>query len=184
MLQSACAQLAGWLAAGLAPLRVSVNVSARQMRSPEFVSDVRLALQTSAVPASMLSLELTESMLLHDIDGSIAKMQELRALGVRFALDDFGTGYSSLSLLQRLPIDHLKIDQSFVRGLERERRDTAVVQSIITLGKQLHIDVIAEGIENDAQQQLLSALGCDEFQGYLHGRPMPAPEAGRLVAQH
>ncbi len=121
-------------------------------------------------------------MLLPDVEGSIVKMHELRALGVRFALDDFGTGYSSLSLLQRLPLDHLKIDQSFVHGIAHEQGDSAVVQSIITLGKNLHMGVIAEGIENDAQQQQLSQLGCDEFQGYLHGRPMPAVDAARLVA--
>ncbi len=183
VMQSACVQLAGWLAAGLPDVRVSVNVSARQLRSPEFVDDVRAVLQASAIPPALLSLELTESTLLHDIEGSIAKMQELRALGVRFALDDFGTGFSSLSLLQRLPLDHLKIDQSFVRGVDQTRTDTAVLQSIITLGKHLHMDVIAEGIENDAQQQQLAALGCDEFQGYLHGRPMPAGDAARLVAQ-
>lgn len=183
VLHSACAQLAGWMAAGLPAVRVSINVSARQLHSPDFVGDVRSALQTSGVPPDLLSLELTESTLLHDVEGSIAKMHELRALGVRFALDDFGTGYSSLSLLQRLPLDHLKIDQSFVHGMERDNCDTAVVQSIITLGKNLRMDVIAEGIENDLQHQQLASLGCDEFQGYLHGRPMPAGDAARLVAQ-
>jgi diguanylate cyclase (GGDEF)-like protein/PAS domain S-box-containing protein len=181
VLHSACAQLGGWLAAGLGQVRVSVNISPRQLRSSEFVGDVRAALVASGVPPSLLGLELTESTLLQDIEGSIAKMQELRALGVRFALDDFGTGYSSLSLLQRLPLDHLKIDQSFVRGIEREHSDHAVVQSIITLGKNLQMSVIAEGIENAAQQQWLSSLGCDEFQGFLHGRPMPAGDAARLV---
>ncbi len=183
VLQSGCAQLSGWLAAGLGEVRVSVNISPRQLRSPEFVGDVRAALQASGVPPGLLSLELTESTLLHDIEGSIAKMQELRTLGVRFALDDFGTGYSSLSLLQRLPLDHLKIDQSFVRGIDSEHSDQAVVQSIITLGKNLHMGVIAEGVENAGQQQQLCALGCDEFQGYLHGRPMPAGDAARLVAR-
>ncbi len=184
VLQSACAQLSSWLAAGLGNVRVSVNISPRQLRSPEFVGDVRAALEASGVPPALLTLELTESTLLHDVEGSIVKMQQLRDLGVRFALDDFGTGYSSLSLLQRLPLDHLKIDQSFVRGLEHGHSDHAVVQSIITLGKQLHMGVIAEGIENAGQQQQLSALGCDEFQGFLHGRPMPAGDAERLVAGH
>ncbi len=183
VLQSACAQLAGWLSAGLPDVRMSINVSARQLRSADFVAEVRSALQVSGVPSTLLSLELTESMLLDDIEGSIVKMQELRALGVRFALDDFGTGYSSLSLLQRLPLDHLKIDQSFVHGMGNGSGDAAVVQSIITLGKNLRMGVIAEGIENEVQQQQLALLGCDEFQGYLHGRPMPAGDAARLVAQ-
>ena len=181
VLQSACAQLAGWLSAGLPQVRTSINVSPRQLHSPEFVGDVRAALQASGVPPYLLSLELTESMLLHDVDGSIAKMNELRALGVRFALDDFGTGYSSLSLLQRLPLDHLKIDQSFVHSMNHDTADNAVVQSIISLGKNLKLGVIAEGIENRAQQQRLASYGCDEFQGYLHGRSMPANEAAQLI---
>ncbi len=181
VLQNACAQLAKWLAAGLPEVRIAINVSPRQLRSPDFVADVRAALGASSVPPALLSLELTETMLLHDVEGSIAKMHELRALGIGFALDDFGTGYSSLSLLQRLPLDHLKIDQSFVQGMEQESSDTAVVQSIITLGKNLNMSVIAEGIENDEQRQRLALLGCDEFQGYLHGRSMPADEAAQLI---
>ncbi len=181
VLQSACAQLAGWMAAGLPEVRTSINVSPRQLHSPDFVGDVRAALQASGVPAASLSLELTESMLLHDVEGSIAKMQELRALGVRFALDDFGTGYSSLSLLQRLPLDHLKIDQSFVHSMDHDNDDNTVVRSIISLGKNLKLAVIAEGIESSSQQQRLASWGCDEFQGYLHGRSMPAEEAARLI---
>ncbi len=181
VLQSACAQLAGWLAAGLPEVRTSINVSPRQLHSPDFVGDVRAALQASGVPPALVSLELTESMLLQDVSGSIAKMEELRTLGVRFALDDFGTGYSSLSLLQRLPLDHLKIDQSFVRGMDQGNDDNAVVQSIISLGKNLKLGVIAEGIESRVQQQRLAAYGCDEFQGYLHGRSMSADEAAQLI---
>ncbi len=181
VLQQACAQLAAMQAAGLMPLVISVNVSPRQLRSPEFVGDVRFALESTGAAASQLKLELTESMLVDDVEGSVLKMRELRQLGVRFALDDFGTGYSSLSLLQRLPLDQLKIDQSFVHGLDRPGNDTAVVQSIITLGKNLRMTVIAEGIETPAQQRLLSSFGCDEFQGFLHGASMSAEAACQLA---
>lgn len=184
VLQQACAQLAAWRAAGLPPVLMSVNVSPRQMRSPQFVDDVRSALASTGAPADCLKLELTESMLLDNVQASIAKMHELRQIGVRFALDDFGTGFSSLSLLRRLPLDQLKIDQSFVQGLDKPGNDGAVVQSIITLGKNLHMTVIAEGIETPAQHRLLSEFGCDEFQGFLHGGSMPADAARALVGVH
>lgn len=181
VLQAACEQLATWHRSGLRDTRISVNVSPRQLRSPDFVDEVRTALQANNATPSCLKLELTESMLLRDVEASIEKMSELRSLGVRFALDDFGTGYSSLSLLQRLPLDQIKIDQSFVHGLGKPGNDSAVVQSIITLGKNLHMAVIAEGIETTEQRDLLAAFGCDEFQGFLHGRSMPAEDAGLLV---
>lgn len=184
VLQQACEQLAAWQATGRPPVLVSVNVSPRQMRSPQFVDDVRAALDSTGAPAACLKLELTESMLLDDVDASIEKMRELKRLGVRFSLDDFGTGYSSLSLLRRLPLDQLKIDQSFVQGLDKPGDDGAVVQSIITLGKNLHMTVIAEGIETPEQHRLLSEFGCDEFQGFLHGASMPAEAAGALVEVH
>lgn len=183
VMQQACAQLAAWQAAGLRVL-LSVNVSPRQMRSPEFVDDVRSALASAGAPADYLKLELTESTLLDDIEASIEKMQALRQLGVRFALDDFGTGFSSLSLLRRLPLDQLKIDQSFVQGLDKPGNDGAVVQSIITLGKNLRMTVIAEGIETPEQHRLLSEFGCDEFQGFLHGTSVPAEQAGQLASVH
>ena len=183
VLHSACQQLAAWRAAGLPDTLVSVNVSPRQLRSPDFVADVCQALEVSGAPAHSLKLELTESMLLRDVDASVGKMRELRKLGVQLALDDFGTGYSSLSLLRHLPLDQLKIDQSFVHGLDKPGNDSAVVHSIITLGKNLKMSVIAEGIESHEQQDLLASFGCDEFQGFLHGRSMSADAATQLVAQ-
>lgn len=184
VLQQACEQLAAWQDAGRPTVLVAVNVSPRQMRSPHFVDDVRAALASTGAPPSCLKLELTESMLLDDVDASIEKMRELKRLGVRFSLDDFGTGFSSLSLLRRLPLDQLKIDQSFVQGLDKPGDDGAVVQSIITLGKNLHMTVIAEGIETPEQHRLLTKFGCDEFQGFLHGGSMPAEAAGALVEVH
>lgn len=183
VLQQACAQLARWHAAGLAPVPVAVNVSPRQLRSPDFVPEVRAALDDSGAPPGLLKLELTECMLLEQVEDSIVKMEALRQIGVRFSLDDFGTGYSSLSLLRRLPLAQLKIDQSFVHELGRPGNDGAVVHSIITLGKNLHLSVIAEGIETLEQQEVLSRFGCDEFQGFLYGQSMPAEVAAGWVGQ-
>ncbi len=183
VMQTACRQLAAWTAMGLQPIRVSVNVSPRQLRSHDFVDDVRQALQESGADPSCLKLELTESMLVTEVQETASKMRALKTLGVRFSLDDFGTGYSSLSILQQLPLDQLKIDQSFVHRIDSDPPDGdgAIIQSIITLGKSLRMRVIAEGIETASQQEKLRALGCDEFQGFLHGASVPADEAGRLM---
>jgi EAL domain-containing protein (putative c-di-GMP-specific phosphodiesterase class I) len=172
-----------FFAAGLPAVRVSVNISPRQLRSPDFIESVRSALEQSSLPAHYLELELTESMLMLDVTANIDKMRTLHKLGVRFALDDFGTGYSSLSLLQSLPLDQLKIDRSFVHDLGKLDDEDAVVQSIISLGKNLKLGLIAEGIETHAQQQRLADLGCDEFQGFFLGRSMPAQDAARLAMQ-
>ncbi len=183
VLQAACRQLSSWSDMGLQPIRMSVNVSPRQLRSPDFVCDVRQALEASGVDPTYLKLELTESMLVTDVPETAAKMRALKALGVRFSLDDFGTGFSSLSILQQLPLDQLKIDQSFVQriGCKHQDGDAAIIQSIITLGKSLRMRVIAEGIETQSQQEKLRELGCDEFQGFLHGHSMPADEARWLM---
>ncbi len=183
VLQTACQQLAAWTSMGLQAIRVSVNVSPRQLRSPDFVDDVRAALSHSGIDPRCLKLELTESMLVTDVDETAEKMRALKAIGVRFSLDDFGTGYSSLSILQQLPLDQLKIDQSFVHriGNDESNGDAAIIQSIITLGKSLRMRVIAEGIETRSQHDKLTALGCDEFQGYLHGTSLPAAEARELM---
>lgn len=180
VLQTACQQLAQWQAQGQR-LRISVNVSARQLRSKSFVADVRGALSAAGAEPTGLSLELTESMLVKDVETTVAKMNELKALGVRFSLDDFGTGYSSLSLLERLPLDELKIDRSFVHRVEAAPRDRQVIQSIVRLGKNLDLQVIAEGIETEGQQQWLAEFGCDEFQGFLRGASMPVDEVARLL---
>ncbi len=180
VLLEACRQLADWQATGR-NLRISVNVSARQLRSRSFVADVQSALAGSGADPAGLCLELTESMLVKDVASTVAKMNALRELGVRFALDDFGTGYSSLSLLERLPLDELKIDRSFVHRVEHAPRDRKVVQSIVTLGKNLDLQVIAEGIETEGQQSWLAEFGCDEFQGYLRGASMPAEQASLVV---
>lgn len=184
VLQQACAQLVAWQSEERLSVPISVNISPHQLRSPDFVDDVRLALASTGAPAARLKLELTEGMLVEDIEAGMSKMRELRQLGVLLALDAFGTGLSSLSLLQRLPLDQLKIDRSLVHVLDKPGRDCAIVQSIITLGKNLHMSVLAEGVETDAQQRLLCSLGCDEIQGFLHGKSMPADAALPLDGEH
>jgi EAL domain-containing protein (putative c-di-GMP-specific phosphodiesterase class I) len=174
ILQAACEQLVAWSAVPeRRHLSIAVNVSARQFRHADFVAEVLAALQTTGAPAARLKLELTESQLLEDIEGVIAKMNALKACGVRLSLDDFGTGYSSLNYLKRLPLDQLKIDQSFVHDLLHDAHDAAIVTTIVALGQSLQLEVIAEGVETHAQCAALANLGCHFYQGYWLGRPVP-----------
>ncbi|MBB1075082.1 EAL domain-containing protein [Rhodoferax sp. 4810] len=174
IMQTACQQLLAW--AQLTPQSrwgIAVNVSAQQFRQNDFVAQVQGILQQTGVNPARLKLELTESQLIDDVPGVIAKMQALRALGVRLSLDDFGTGYSSLAMLKRLPLSQLKIDQSFVRDMLDNPQDASIIRAIITMGESLHLNVIAEGVELPAQRDALLALGCRQFQGYLFGKPAP-----------
>lgn len=177
VLRAACEQLAMWSAMPkLAHLSVAVNVSALQLRQPGFVAHVLEELARSGANPHKLKLELTETLLLDDIEGIIAKMLELKARGVGFSLDDFGTGYSSLTYLKRLPLDQLKIDQSFVRDVLQDSHDAAFARTIIALAQWLGLAVIAEGVETPEQQHFLASQGCFIYQGYLYGRPLPAHE--------
>jgi EAL domain-containing protein (putative c-di-GMP-specific phosphodiesterase class I) len=174
VLETACMQLKSWEADSITRgLTISVNVSAKQFNQPDFVAQVQTTVQRYAINPTLLKLELTESMLADDIGRSIINMVALQAIGVRFELDDFGTGYSSLQYLKQLPISQLKIDQSFVHDIANESSDQAIVQTIVAMAKSLNLDVIAEGVETQEQQQLLMENGCLRFQGYLFGRPMP-----------
>jgi EAL domain-containing protein (putative c-di-GMP-specific phosphodiesterase class I) len=152
---------------------LAVNVSARQFRQNDFVALVQDILQRYAIDPSRLKLELTESILLKNIEDMIATMNALRALGVRFSLDDFGTGYSCLQYLKRLPLNQLKIDQSFIRDLATDNSDQAIVRTIIAMAQNLNLNVIAEGVETDEQRQFLLDAGCNNYQGYLFGKPLP-----------
>ncbi|MDF1485094.1 EAL domain-containing protein [Ramlibacter sp. H39-3-26] len=182
VLEAACAQLVRWAAdSATRTLGIAVNVSARTFRQPDFADGVLAALQASGAHPGLLRLELTESMLLGDVEDAIGKMRRLKDHGVGFSLDDFGTGYSSLGYLQRLPLDELKIDRSFVRGLPSNANDAAIVRTILTLARSLGLRAVAEGVETSAQRDFLRAHGCDAFQGYLFGRPVPAEE---LPVQH
>ena len=174
VLETACRQLASWARRPeTAHLNLAVNVSARQFRQEDFVDQVLgLLAQTGADP-HRLKLELTESHLLEDIEGIIARMVELQAHGVGFSLDDFGTGYSSLSYLKRLPLDQLKIDRSFVQDVLSNPNDAAIVRTVVALGQTLGLAVIAEGVETAEQRDFLASAGCHAYQGYLFGRPLP-----------
>jgi EAL domain-containing protein (putative c-di-GMP-specific phosphodiesterase class I) len=182
VLQTACAQLKSWQNdAQTRDLTLAVNVSAKQFRSSNFVELVqRTLLETGAKPA-LLKLELTESIVLENVEDTIAKMRELKLLRVSFSMDDFGTGYSSLQYLKQLPLDQIKIDQSFVRDIVTDPNDAAIVQTIIAMSEVLGLSVIAEGVETEAQRQFLDLRGCHAFQGYLFGRPVPLFEFEDLL---
>ena len=160
-------------------LVLSVNISAREFEQDDFVDNVREMLMQTGIDPSLLSLEITESMLLENMDEFIGKMKLLREMGISFALDDFGTGYSSLSYLKRLPIKRLKIDKSFVKDLGVDRNDEAIAQTIIQMGKTLGMEVVAEGVETQEQREMLKQFGCDSYQGYLFGRPVSQEEFER-----
>jgi len=174
VLRSACRQARSWQLAGLPAMTVSVNVSARQFRERDWVSHVAAALADSELDPQWLELELTESLIMQDPRKAVGTMQALRDLGVQIAIDDFGTGYSNLSSLNTFPISRLKIDRSFVQGLPEARGDSAITGAVISLGHQLGLTVIAEGVETTAQMDFLRNKGCDAVQGYYVGRPMPA----------
>jgi len=177
VLEAACAQIKAWgKNAHTRDLVLAVNVSANQFRQEDFVAQVRAAMKRHAINPRLLKLELTESMLLEDIEDTIATMGALRKSGVQFSLDDFGTGYSSLQYLKRLPFDQLKIDQSFVRDIATDDSDAAIVRTIIAVAQSMNLGVIAEGVETEAQRQLLLDNGCIHYQGYLFGRPVPVEQ--------
>ena len=177
VLESACRQLALWATQpAMARLTLSVNVSARQFHQSDFVDQVLAALDQSGANASRLKLELTESLLIKNVEDVIAKMTALKACGVGFSLDDFGTGYSSLSYLKRLPLDQLKIDQGFVRDILSDANDAAIARMVIALSESMGLSVIAEGVETAAQREFLLKLGCKAFQGYLFSRPLSLPD--------
>ena len=174
VLRGACRQARTWQQAGLLPVTVSVNVSARQFRERDWVSHVAAALAESDLDPHWLELELTESLIMQDPRTAVATMQALRDIGVQIAIDDFGTGYSNLSSLNTFPISRLKIDQSFMRGLPDAKGDSAITGAMVSLGHQLGLSVIAEGVETAAQMEFLRQRGCDAVQGYFVGRPMAA----------
>ena len=174
VLRSACAQLKRWHEAGATGLNVAVNVSPKQFKEGRLLEVVMEALNETKLDAQNLHIELTETSMIEDADCVLRVLTKLRETGVRVAIDDFGTGYSSLSYLKRLPIDFLKLDQSFVAGATTNPDDAALVMAIITLAHNLRLRVIAEGIETEEQLKFLKLLRCDEGQGYLFGRPAPA----------
>ena len=177
VLETACKQIAAWAQRkDTAHITLAVNISARQFRQPDFVNQVLSALSHHGANPHNLKLELTESMLLDNVEEVIARMTELKAHGLRFSLDDFGTGYSSLTYLKRLPLDQLKIDRSFVRDILVDASSAAIAQAIISLSRAMGMSVIAEGVEEEKQRDLLAHLGCHSYQGYFFSRPLPLEE--------
>ncbi len=176
VLQTACTQARAWLDQGLEIGRIAVNVAGPQIKRRAIMDQVQRALESSGLPAERLELEVTEGFIMDEAEGSIELLRALRRLGVGLSVDDFGTGYSSLAYLKRLPIDKLKIDQSFVRDIPGDPDDVAIVKAIIALGQSLGLEVIAEGIETAEQQQFLTAQGCSKGQGYLFARPLPVED--------
>ncbi|WP_331851815.1 putative bifunctional diguanylate cyclase/phosphodiesterase [Polynucleobacter necessarius] len=172
-LKGACAQLKRWSQSGLTKnLVLSVNISAKQFRKANFAEMVEATVNQVGINPNLLKLELTESLLLEDVDAVISTMNVLRKLGVKFSMDDFGTGYSSLSYLKRLPLDELKIDKSFVLDIAWDEGDRAIIRSILSLAQTLKLRVVAEGVEIIEQRDYLLAEGCCFYQGYLYGKPL------------
>ncbi|HXU94117.1 MAG TPA: EAL domain-containing protein [Gallionella sp.] len=182
VLEAACQQLKRWeTAAETRYLQLAVNVSARQFRQADFAKRVQETLTMTGVNPALLKLELTESLVLVNVDDTIQKMNELKNVGVQFSMDDFGTGYSSLSYLKRLPLSQIKVDQSFVRDIVIDKSDAVIVKTIIDMSKNFGLDVIAEGVETEEQLEILQNNGCSAFQGYLFSKPVPAKEFESLV---
>ena len=175
-LRTACAQNRAWQNAGFVPVRVAVNLSARQFQQAALLDMIRRVLKETGLEPSSLELEITESVLMQNTESTIATLQDLHAMGVHLSIDDFGTGYSSLSYLKRFPIDSLKIDQSFVRDIPRDADDSAIATAIIAMAHSLGVKVIAEGVENENQLAFLRAQHCDTMQGFYFGKPLPAED--------
>ena len=181
VLQSACEQLVLWLGSGLAPMTVAVNLSPRQLMHQDIVEVVRDVLIRTQVPPNLLELEITEGAVMERAETAVRSLAGLKSLGVRLSIDDFGTGYSSLSYLRRFPIDALKIDQSFMRDIPRDRSAMEIAATIIAMGHSLGMSVLAEGVETEQQLSFLRQQGCDLYQGYLHSRPAPAAELAAVL---
>ncbi|CRM77236.1 putative bifunctional diguanylate cyclase/phosphodiesterase [Pseudomonas sp. 44 R 15] len=174
VLNEACRQMSLWYAQGYESWRIAVNLSALQFCHPGLVASVAAALERHQLPANRLTLEITETTAMSDADASMTVLQQLSDMGVDLSIDDFGTGYSSLMYLKRLPANELKIDRGFVRDLEHDSDDAAIVSAIVALGQALGLRIVAEGVETEAQQRFLTRLGCNSLQGYLLGHPLPA----------
>ena len=184
VMREACLEAARWAAAGFSDTSVSVNVSALQFERRDFVDAVADALSASGLASRSLELELTESYVMRDLPQSVPRMSQIRALGVSIAIDDFGTGYSSLSYLNKLPVDSLKIDQSFLRSLQEPEGSLPVVQSIVRLAHSMNLTVVAEGVETRAELDLVKLLGCDRVQGHVYGPALRREHVASLLARN
>jgi EAL domain-containing protein (putative c-di-GMP-specific phosphodiesterase class I) len=183
VLRQAAEDCKRWTRAGLGPIRIAVNVSAQQIRRRAFVENCLAAASACTSGGYGLDLEITETGLLHDVEGASRKLRELRSAGMRVAIDDFGTGYSSLGLLSKLPVDLLKIDRTFISGLPADPASGTLVSSIIGLASAFNLVAIAEGVETEEQLELLRKLRCNHSQGFLHSRPVPVEQLEQMLAR-
>jgi len=183
VLRQASSQIAEWRKAGVPLVRVSVNISARQLESPDFVDSVMRAVQVYSLDGHLMELEITESLLMRDFEANAIKLGRLSAAGIRLAIDDFGTGYSSFKYLSRFPIHTLKIDQSFVQDLDREE-NMSIVNAMIAMGRGMNLNVVAEGVETHSQLTRLQQMQCHEMQGHYYSPPISSHEATALLSQH
>lgn len=176
VLRAACTQTKIWLDAGMPPLRVAVNLSARQFKDRALITTIQNVLRETGLSADCLEVELTEGLAMEDVKQTVITLNALSAMGVSIAIDDFGTGYSSLAYLQRFPIDFLKIDQSFVRDIGTNADSAAIIRAIIAMAHNLQLKVVGEGVETEQQFDFLAGHECEEVQGYYFSRPLPAEE--------
>ncbi len=181
VLAAACLQAQSWMESGVKDFSVSINFSTKQFRSKDMVEKIAAVLEGSKLPPQYLEIEVTERSMMEDMEQSIETLIRIRELGVSISVDDFGTGYSSLSYLKKLPVTHLKIDRSFIADLETSDNDKVLVKSIIEMAHALNLKVVAEGIETEAQLNILKDFGCDQAQGYLFNRPIPVEDITRLL---
>jgi EAL domain-containing protein (putative c-di-GMP-specific phosphodiesterase class I) len=181
VLRESCRQAKAWQDAGLRPIEMAVNVSSVEFRNEDFLEGVRAILKETGLSPHYLGLELTESVLMQHAEFTVPVLKKLKAMGVRLAIDDFGTGYSSLSYLRQFPIDTLKVDQSFVQGINADTDDATIINAVINMGGNLKHRVIAEGVETVEQVAFLQAHGCDEGQGYYFSHPVPASQFAKLL---
>jgi diguanylate cyclase (GGDEF)-like protein len=181
VLREACRQNRAWQDEGLPPLRTAINISAAQLRNDDLANNVAAALRDTGLSAQYLEIEITESVVMQNAPAALATLDRLSQMGIHLAVDDFGTGYSSLSYLKRFPLNTLKIDASFIRDLSNDRNDAVIVQAIIALAHSLRLQVVAEGVEHAAQLGFLQTFGSDQYQGFLHSKPLPAAEFAHLL---
>jgi EAL domain-containing protein (putative c-di-GMP-specific phosphodiesterase class I) len=184
VLKTACEQNKRWRDQGIPPMRVAVNLSVRQFTQKTLLSDVARTIAQSGLTPDCLELEITESLVMTNPEHATETLHKLKAMGITLSIDDFGTGYSSLAYLKRFPIDCVKIDRSFIKDIPAEADDMAITKGIIALGHSLRLKVIAEGVETKEQQDFLRSNGCDEMQGFLFSKPLPAEEVTALLKSH
>jgi EAL domain-containing protein (putative c-di-GMP-specific phosphodiesterase class I) len=184
VLQTACAQNVAWQQQGLPPLCMAVNLSPRQFADESLLADIASALQLTGMKPELLELEITESMVILNVERAVRLLAAIKSIGVRLAIDDFGTGYSSLAQLKRFPIDTLKVDRSFIRDIPGDAEDKAITEAIITMGKTLSLTVVAEGVETQEQETFLRRLACDQIQGFYFSKPIGPDQFAELLRQH